>query len=187
MTLILGALAWSRISSSFLPLPSWLPVLVTLLSPLTAAALAVSNTSSRSGANANTPRTRVVSIIDQLHSILLSAIASVALAYLFPGNILACHLEQQWQGFFQSKNAHAIRTIQDTNQCCGLRSVHGRAWPFKDRDHGDNACEMQLGYHRSCLTPWRVQQQNVSWMIFAAAALIWATKVSHIRPLPHAS
>lgn len=112
MTLILGALAWSRISSSFLPLPSWLPVLVTLLSPLTAAALAVSNTSSRSGANANTPRTRVVSIIDQLHSILLSAIASVALAYLFPGNILACHLEQQWQGFFQSKNAHAIRTIR---------------------------------------------------------------------------
>ncbi|EYE97012.1 uncharacterized protein EURHEDRAFT_410812 [Aspergillus ruber CBS 135680] len=182
VTLILGALAWSRVSSSFLPLPSWLPVLATLLSPLTAAALAVSNTSSRNAANApNLLWTRIASIVDQLHSVLLSAIASVALAYLFPDNILTCHLEQQWQAFFQSKNAHAIRTIQDTNQCCGLRSVHDRAWPFKDRDHGDEACETQLGYHRSCLTPWRAQQQNASWMIFAAAALIWAIKIGFVQ------
>lgn len=90
-------------------------------------------------------------------------------------------------GLFPVEERACYSDHQDTNQCCGLRSVHDRAWPFKDRDHGDNACEMQLGYHRSCLTPWRVQQQNVSWMIFAAAALIWATKVSHIRPLPHAS
>lgn len=185
MTLILGALAWSCVSSSFLPLPSWLPVLVTLLSPLTAAALAVSNTSSRNTTNAPNPIwTRFASIIDQLHSILLSAIASVALAYLFPDNILVCHLEQQWQAFFQSKNAHAIRTIQDANQCCGLRSVHDRAWPFKDRKNKDNACEEQLGYHRSCLTPWRAQQQNASWMIFAAAALVLAIKVSHVWLFP---
>lgn len=153
---------------------------MTLLSPLTAAALAVSNTTNRNAANARTTIwNRIASIADQIHSILLSAIASVALAYLFPDNILACHLEQQWQAFFQSKNAHAIRTIQDSNQCCGLRSVHDRAWPFKDREHGDNACELQLGYHRSCLAPWRAQQQNVSWMIFAAAALIWAIKVHY--------
>ncbi|OKO91123.1 hypothetical protein PENSUB_13112 [Penicillium subrubescens] len=65
--------------------------------------------------------------------------ATLALAYLFPDRILSCNLDQQWQGFFQSKNSHAIRSIQDELQCCGLKSLHDRAWPFKDQSHGDNA------------------------------------------------
>ena len=109
---------------------------------------------------------------------IMSTIAdTVALAYLFPDRILSCNLEQQWQGFFQLKNAHAIRSIQDEFRCCGLRSLHDRAWPFKDRTHGDNACELQLGYQRSCFAPWREQQQNTSWMIFAAVSFVFAAKV----------
>lgn len=108
---------------------------------------------------------------------MLSVIATVALAYLFPDNILACHLEQQWQAYFQAKSSQPIRAIQDNFQCCGFRSIHDRAWPFKDRTHGDDTCELQLGYHRSCLEPWGGQQQSASWMIFAAAVLIWAIKV----------
>lgn len=75
------------------------------------------------------------------------------------------------------KNAHAIRSIQDKFRCCGLRSLHDRAWPFKDRTHGDNACELQLGYQSSCFAPWREKQQNTSWMIFAAVIIVFAVKV----------
>ncbi|KKK18718.1 hypothetical protein P175DRAFT_0504954 [Aspergillus ochraceoroseus IBT 24754] len=110
--------------------------------------------------------------------------ATVALAYLFPENTLACHLESQWQSFFQSKNSPVIRTIQDRFQCCGFRSIHDRAWPFKDRDHGDNACELQLGYQRSCLGPWREQQQRVSWMVFVAAIAMLAVKVGFVYISP---
>lgn len=172
-------MAWSRTSSFLLPLPTWLPVLVTLLSPLTTITIVISKVFNRRAENApNVLRSRIVSIIDQLHSVLLTVIATVALTYLFPDKILSCHLEQQWQSYFQAKDTQAIRAIQDGFQCCGLRSIHDRAWPFKDRNHGDNACEVQLGYHQSCLVPWSGQQQVTSWIVFAAAVLSWAVKVS---------
>ncbi|RHZ59255.1 uncharacterized protein CDV56_105769 [Aspergillus thermomutatus] len=128
-------------------------------------------------------RNIILSIVDQLYSILSTVIATVALAYIFPENILSCRLEQQWQSYFRAKNAQAIRTIQDNLQCCGLRSTHDRAWPFKDRNHGDNACELQLGYPRSCLAPWQEQQRVASWMVFAAAVLIWTMRIG----FPHIS
>lgn len=153
--------------------------MVTLLSPLTTITIVTNKVLSRRTANVpNTLRSRIVSIADQLHSVLLTAIATVALTYLFPDNILSCHLEQQWQSYFQAKDTQSIRAIQDGFQCCGLRSIRDRAWPFKDRNHGDNACEVQLGYRQSCFMPWSEQQQTASWMVFAAAALSWAVKVS---------
>lgn len=125
----------------------------------------------------NNRQQRVISVFDQLQSILSTIIATVAITYLYPDNILSCHIEKQWQSYFQTRNSNAIRTIQDNLQCCGLRSTRDRAWPFKDRTHGDNACELQLGYQRSCFEPWRAQQRYVSWMVFTAAVLIWAGKV----------
>ena len=119
----------------------------------------------------------IFNTLNQMQTIMSTIAATVALAYLFPDRILSCNLEQQWQGFFQLKNAHAIRSIQDEFRCCGLRSLHDRAWPFKDRTHGDNACELQLGYQRSCFAPWREQQQNTSWMIFAAVIFVFVAKV----------
>ncbi|KAJ6105294.1 hypothetical protein N7523_010104 [Penicillium sp. IBT 18751x] len=108
-------------------------------------------------------------------------VATVTLAYLFPDRILSCNLDQQWQGFFQSKNSHAIRSIQDEFRCCGLRSLHDRAWPFKDRNHGDNACELQLEYQRSCFAPWREQQQITSWMIIVAVVFVFAAKIAFVQ------
>ncbi|KAJ5335810.1 uncharacterized protein N7506_005746 [Penicillium brevicompactum] len=120
-------------------------------------------------------------ILNQTQTIISTITATVALAYLFPDRILSCNLDQQWQVFFQSKNSHAIRSIQDEFRCCGLRSLRDRAWPFKDRDHGDNACQVQLGYQRSCFVPWREHQQSTSWMVFAAAVLVFAVKIAFIR------
>ncbi|KAI9925478.1 hypothetical protein ASPWEDRAFT_173151 [Aspergillus wentii DTO 134E9] len=180
ISLILGALAWSRNSSFHLPLPTSLPALATLLSPLTILALIATKLfipANRNTSPLNLYRWRILSIVDQLHSIASTIIATIVLTYLFPNNIFSCHLEQQWQAFFQSRDATAIRAIQDTFQCCGLRSIHDRAWPFKDRNHGDNACEQQYGYRQSCLLPWGEQQRVISWMVFTAAVLVWAVKV----------
>ncbi|EAW12945.1 uncharacterized protein ACLA_013820 [Aspergillus clavatus NRRL 1] len=135
----------------------------------------------------NSYRNAILMVMDQIHSVVATVIATIALTYLFPGDILSCRLEKQWQSYFQHKDAQAIRAIQDRFQCCGFRSTHDRAWPFKDRNHGDNACETQLGYQRSCYSPWQGQYQSASWMVFAAAALIWVMKIGFVhfnRPRP---
>lgn len=106
--------------------------------------------------------------------------ATIVLSRVIPDSILRCHIDHQWQAYFQAKNAGAIRMIQDKLHCCGLRSLHDRAWPFKDRDHGDNTCELQMGYERSCFSPWREQQQVVSSMIVAAVLLSWLCRVRGI-------
>ncbi|CAI7566826.1 unnamed protein product [Penicillium discolor] len=124
-------------------------------------------------------------ILDQVQTVISTIVATVALAYLFPDRILSCNLDQQWQEFFKSKNSHAIRSIQDEFRCCGLRSIHDRAWPFKDRNHGDNACELQLGYQKSCFAPWREHQHRTSWMAFAAVVFIFAAKIAFIRLSGH--
>ncbi|GAT31004.1 tetraspanin Tsp3 [Aspergillus luchuensis] len=83
----------------------------------------------------------------------------------------------EWQAYFRAKDAQPIRAIQDEFRCCGFRSIHDRAWPFKDKTTGDDACEVQFNYGTSCLVPWRQQQQSASWMVFAAAILTLLMKV----------
>ncbi|KAL4882531.1 hypothetical protein BJY04DRAFT_186359 [Aspergillus karnatakaensis] len=177
LSVILGALSWIRTSGFFLPLPAWVPILATLLPPLTLAALVTARVLFQPTSRTSIRWTQAFQIINHLHTVLLTVIVTVALAYLLPDATLSCHLEQQWQSFFQQKNSHVIRAIQDGFQCCGLRSIHDRAWPFKDKTHGDNACELQLGYRRSCFGPWREMQQGTSWMVFAAVVCVLVAKV----------
>ncbi|RDW78575.1 uncharacterized protein DSM5745_05427 [Aspergillus mulundensis] len=171
ISLVLGALSWARTTALHLPLPTWIPATTTLITPLALIAilsyrLFVNNTS-----QTQTNRLRFTlpaPLLSHIHTILLTTLGTLVLSYLFPADILSCHLENQWQTFFAQKDAHAIRAIQDRFQCCGLRSIHDRAWPFKDRTHGDNACELQMGYRRACVEPWTASQRSVSWMAFAA-------------------
>jgi hypothetical protein len=116
-------------------------------------------------------------IVEQFLTIVPVVIATLALTYIYPSRIVSCSLEQQWQSYFHTKDSRAIRTIQDGLQCCGLRSIHDRAWPFKDSTHGDNACELQFGYRRSCLDPWKETEQSIAWMVFTAAVLAFIVKV----------
>ncbi|KAL4760577.1 uncharacterized protein BDW70DRAFT_160498 [Aspergillus foveolatus] len=165
-SLLFGAISWARTTGLYLPLPTWIPVTTTFLAPVALLVLAsfriIFNES-----NTNLARL-ILPLSSQIHTILLTTLGTLALSYLFPSQILSCHLESRWQSFYQQKNAHAIRTIQDRFQCCGLRSIHDRAWPFKDRAHGDNACELQMGYRGACIEPWGDSQRGVSWMVFAA-------------------
>lgn len=174
-------MSWARTTTVILPLPTWIPVIATFIPPitvLTLIAMRVFFPRLNSETPCNARWSTISGILNQTQTIISTITATVALAYLFPDRILSCNLDQQWQVFFQSKNSHAIRSIQDEFRCCGLRSLRDRAWPFKDRDHGDNACQVQLGYQRSCFVPWREHQQSTSWMVFAAAVLVFAVKVS---------
>jgi hypothetical protein len=161
----------------FLPFPVGLAATSTFLSPLAALLAATIFLKAPDTIPASPRIRRIKAVWDQLLAILPTVLATLALAYLYPESILGCRLDQQWQSFFQAKDSRAIRSIQDSLRCCGLRSIHDRAWPFKDKDHGDDACQLQLGYDRSCFAPWRQQQQGVAWMVVTAAVLIWATKV----------
>ena len=168
-----------------LPLPTWVPALATLNSPTTVLTLIATRivfTRLNNDTARNYQWNTISGILNHAQTAISTIVATLALAYLFPDRILLCNLDQQWQGFFKSKNSQAIRSIQDEFQCCGLRSIHDRAWPFKDRTHGDNACELQLGYQRSCFAPWREYQQRTSWMVFAAAVLVLAAKVGFCIP-----
>ncbi|KAL4909235.1 hypothetical protein BDW74DRAFT_174435 [Aspergillus multicolor] len=171
ISLVLGALSWARTTALHLPFPTWIPATTTLVTPL-----ALITILTYRFLITNTPQTQtnrfqlpiLAPFLSHIHTILLTTLATLALSYLSPAEILSCHLETQWQTFFAQKDAHAIRSIQDRFQCCGLRSIHDRAWPFKDRTHRDNACELQLGYRRACFAPWTASQRSVSWMAFAA-------------------
>ncbi|KAJ5239066.1 hypothetical protein N7468_003685 [Penicillium chermesinum] len=180
----LGALAWSQTISLYLPVPAWISAAATLLTPVLGLALAVfsalalKTTSQRDRAWYSTRIQGAISLLNHLHTILSTVLATLALAYMFPESLLSCNIEQQWQQFFHVKNSEAVRTIQDSLQCCGLRSTRDRAWPFKDKNHGDEACEVQLGYSRSCIEPWMARQRKASWMTFAAVLLIVVLKVA---------
>lgn len=100
-----------------------------------------------------------------------TVIAVLALTHMAPPNDLSCHLERQWSWLFSNKNADVIRRIQDRHQCCGLRSVQDRAWPFPDRSHTAAACHEVFGRERSCFGGWRQDEQTTGGlMLFVAAA-----------------
>ncbi|CAG8362982.1 unnamed protein product [Penicillium salamii] len=184
MSFVLGVISWVHTTTQLLPLPTWVLTIATLMSPVTVLTLIATRVFFPRSNDETTRnyRWRTVSVIlNQISTIISTILATVALAYLFPDRILSCNLDQRWQAFFQSKNSHAIRSIQDGFRCCGLRSLHDRAWPFKDRDHGDNACELQLGYQRSCFAPWREHQLRTSWMVFAAVGFVFAAKIAFLQ------
>lgn len=119
--------------------------------------------------------------VNQSITLLPVIIATLTATYISPSDN-NCHLEQTWQSYYHNKDVHSIRTIQDQLQCCGLRSTRDRAWPFKDRNHGDDACERTTGYTQSCLQPWSEQERRVAVLVFAAAVLGWGIKVFSFFP-----
>ncbi|RAO71622.1 uncharacterized protein BHQ10_007634 [Talaromyces amestolkiae] len=114
--------------------------------------------------------------IDQSLTLLPVIVATLTATYISPSDD-NCHLEQTWQSYYHRKEVHSIRTIQDQLRCCGLRSTRDRAWPFKDANHGDDACERTTGYTQSCLQLWSEQERRVAVLVFAAAVLGWGIKI----------
>ncbi|KAL2001295.1 hypothetical protein VTN02DRAFT_1937 [Thermoascus thermophilus] len=186
LSFILSVLAWHAKTTLFLPLPTSLTAVGTLLPLLTFAIppiYSLLRTAVRSRKSPNEIRSRLFTILLPVLSHLLTlvptAVATLALTYLVPGDILNCRLENLWQSYYHTKNERAIRGIQYELQCCGLRSVRDRAWPFKDgsRGYGDGECEKRFGYGRSCLALWRGEEQRVAGMVFVAAVVVWLVNI----------
>ncbi|OGM47524.1 hypothetical protein ABOM_004261 [Aspergillus bombycis] len=182
VSIILGAVAWARTTTLYLPLPISLSATTTILPILTPIFLFLARfLSSPPTTGTNTPTFRnrfAASVISYLLTILPSGLATLALTYLFAPDLLVCQLNNQWQSYYHNKDARAIRAIQDSLHCCGFRSVKDRAWPFKDKSHGDDACVRQIGYDRACLGPWGQEDKSAAWMVFWAAVLVLVVKIA---------
>lgn len=112
-----------------------------------------------------------------LLTIFETVIATLALTNIARSDDLSCRLERQWGWLFSNKKADVIRRIQDRHDCCGLRSVQDRAWPFPDRSHTAEACHIAFSRQLSCFNGWRQDQQITGGLMLLVAVAAFALKV----------
>ena len=102
----------------------------------------------------------------------------LATMYGAPSDMSRCVMESQWRRMFQRKDDAGIRAIQSGLQCCGLNSLHDRAWPFPSREVDARACERTLGYTSRCVDGWQREQAVAASLIALASLLNWILMVS---------
>ncbi|KAI1454101.1 hypothetical protein F4805DRAFT_440740 [Annulohypoxylon moriforme] len=109
-----------------------------------------------------------------IQGILTVVLATLSAQGFVPGKLLECSLEGNWQRLFSAKNARAIQQIQDSFNCCGLRSTKDRDWPlhqctasYKDRTTG-------------CLVPWQAAEQRTAGLGFAAVVVVGVLQLIHL-------
>lgn len=119
-----------------------------------------------------TPLARPVIAVLSLVDISLVASAATAVTSIS----LNCSLSETWSHLFRSKNAAAIRTIQDTLACCGFQSPRDQAYPFPDHNHGADACLATFNRDVPCHPLLRRQAQQTLGTFIAVGAFALAVK-----------
>ncbi|KEZ46239.1 hypothetical protein SAPIO_CDS1132 [Scedosporium apiospermum] len=96
----------------------------------------------------------LIRLLPPAHLLLLTVIATLLGQSLSPNssNAVPCPLFTHWQSLYSAHDATRIRRIQDTLECCGLRSVRDMAWPFDSK--GGRACVDTYGRNTACGGPW---------------------------------
>lgn len=86
---------------------------------------------------------------------------------------MTCILERTWSAWFRQKNVRPVRAIQDSLECCGLRSTRDRAWPFPDLEHDAGACIAAYQRKVSCMKQWQHEAHSVltSFVVIGAISL----------------
>lgn len=107
-------------------------------------------------------------------------IATLAMTYLVPPSALRCGLTDKWQFLYSEKNENAIRTIQDSFDCCGLNSVVDRAFPFSG---GRSECAKVYGRNKSCFAAWRKAEQTNAGLLLLVALVVFVIKAFSILSL----
>ncbi|KAI9641057.1 hypothetical protein NHQ30_010485 [Ciborinia camelliae] len=110
-------------------------------------------------------------------------VATLALTYMIPPKSLHCGLEDTWQKLFSSKDERKIRAIQDALNCCGLRSVNDRSWPFRTDAHASGNCVELTNRSQSCFGTWRQAEQINAGLLLIVAIVIFIVKVISIMNL----
>jgi hypothetical protein len=90
-----------------------------------------------------------------------------------PPSGLDCALHETWQKLFRSKDFAAIRTIQDTFNCCGFMNSMDMAWPFPDKTHGVHACEAAFDRSNGCFSAWKAEEQRVAALLIGVVAMVF--------------
>lgn len=73
-----------------------------------------------------------------------------------------------------------IKEIQNALQCCGLMNSHDRAWPFPDKRHGIDACELRYGRNVGCIGRWKDEEQRLAGLLMGAVGfvVVWQVRLS---------
>ncbi|OJD31835.1 tetraspanin tsp3 [Diplodia corticola] len=109
-------------------------------------------------------------------TIFTTVLATMAGTHLAPADGLSCALDDKWLKLFRNEQGPEIRRIQDTFNCCGLRSVYDMAWPFEKHEAGNtipSTCPRTYGRDRSCFGAWRGEEQVVSGLIIVVCGGVW--------------
>ncbi|KAI1095271.1 hypothetical protein F5B19DRAFT_440776 [Rostrohypoxylon terebratum] len=110
----------------------------------------------------------------------IQGILEVVLATLFaqgfvPGKLLECSLEGNWQRLYSAKDDQALQRIQDSFNCCGLRSTRDRDFP---RTH--QCLTTYPSRTTSCLEPWLAAEQRTAGLGFAAVVVVGVLQLIHL-------
>lgn len=90
-----------------------------------------------------------------------------------PPSGLDCGLRKRWETMFKSKNAEAIRTIQDAFECCGLINSRDMAWPFPDKTHDTHACENMFRRNTGCMGAWKAEEKQIAGLLLGAVGMVF--------------
>ncbi|KAK5169970.1 hypothetical protein LTR04_005424 [Oleoguttula sp. CCFEE 6159] len=166
-----------------LPIPLALAAFTLALPPIAGLSLesttALNSRDSAKGRSFRTSTSFLVAMI--VLCVYETAIATLAGTHIAPVGGLRCGLEEQWAGLFRARKAERIRRIQDAFQCCGLLGVKDRAFPFPDKEHGNDACVKAYGWQKSCLESWRAEERTVATLLILVPLLVFLWKVNQIQ------
>lgn len=127
------------------------------------------------------------SIVSYLLTLIPVVLLTLALIYSYPSQLLSCSLERQWDHLFRTKNADAVRAIQDSLRCCGLNSRHDRAWPFPSNGVDARECERTQGWNVRCLDGWSEQETTMAGLVAVASVVNWGFVVGDLRHVTRVS
>ncbi|MCJ1312933.1 hypothetical protein MMC25_006609 [Agyrium rufum] len=167
--LIAAAYTTSRTINFSLPIPVLAISLSILLPILTYPSLRLTQALSVSvRSNARKPHPLVI-LLTQLtpYILVVLQITLINLSLIFSSSsssaiIEECVLRSRWLALFRAKDVSSVRRIQDAMECCGFKSSRDMAWPFKDREHDDRACEVAFGRHVGCEERWRGEARKIA-------------------------
>ena len=102
-------------------------------------------------------------------------VATLAMTFILPPSDLGCGLNDRWTVLYRLQNEKAIRAIQDSYDCCGLRNVRDKAYPFNSTGH--SFCTEITGRTKSCLDDWKKAEQINAGLFVLVALVVFVLKV----------
>jgi hypothetical protein len=175
-TLTSRSYAWARSAYFSLPLPmsvsatsAFYPIISAVVIPLAARTLK------------NRHNAVLFGTVSYILTLIPVVLLTLALIYSVPSQLLSCSLESQWGYLFRTKNVGAVRAIQDSLRCCGLNSMHDRAWPFPSKGVDARECERTQGWNVRCLDGWTEQETRMAGLVAVASVMNWAFVVGDLR------